>query len=138
MATEEEQEEEEQVEEGFSEAAKAILTYLNETAGKSFRLSKTSLKPIEARLRENFSQEELRRVVDHKVKTWGPDPKMQEYLRPQTLFQASKFESYLQGAPRPAASYHADFVQCPECGAAVLAGETVCQVCKASIEEVSA
>lgn len=75
---------------------KEIIDYLNEKTGKAFKATtKTTKEVISARLRERFSVDDFKRVIDIKVAQWGKDPKMQEYLRPQTLF-GTKMESYLQ------------------------------------------
>jgi len=34
-------------------------------------------------------------VIARKVREWQDDPKLAKYLRPETLFDATKFESYL-------------------------------------------
>jgi len=34
-------------------------------------------------------------AIDNMVEQWGDDPKWSQYLRPQTLFQAKKFDSYV-------------------------------------------
>ena len=39
----------------------------------------------------------IRDVIGFKAQQWGGDPKMRQYLRPDTLF-GTKFESYLQAA----------------------------------------
>jgi uncharacterized phage protein (TIGR02220 family) len=121
----------------FSEEARSILDYLNKRAGKSFRHSKTSLQPIEARLRD-FSPEELRRVIDWKVKDWANDSKMVKYLRPETLFRESKFDGYLNEVPTKTKTATVDFMDCPHCGEPVLRGDSVCSHCKKSVEEASA
>ena len=36
----------------------------------------------------------LKRLIDNKINSWLNNEKMNEYLRPQTLF-GTKFESYL-------------------------------------------
>lgn len=70
-----------------------ILSYLNEKAGTAFRSCRSNNKFIQARLKDH-TIEELKAVVDKKVEEWkGTD--MQKYLRPETLFNATKFESYL-------------------------------------------
>ena len=47
--------------------------------------------------------EEFKKVIDNKVAAWKGDPKMEQYLRPETLF-STKFETYLNdsgtSAPR--------------------------------------
>jgi len=77
-------------------AVKEIIFYLNEKTGKAFKATtKTTKEVISARVRDGFKIDDFKRVIDIKVAQWGKDPKMQEYLRPQTLF-GTKMESYLQ------------------------------------------
>lgn len=90
------------------EQATALLDYLNQAAGKHFRPVPSNLKLIEARLREGATAEECRQVIDAKVAGWDGDPKMADYLRPETLFNASKFHQYLgniRQEPDPEASW---------------------------------
>jgi uncharacterized phage protein (TIGR02220 family) len=77
------------------DAAQSILEYLNKKAGKAFRAVKANLSVINARLTEGASVDECKSVIDAKVGQWSTDPKMQEYLRPQTLFGATKFQQYV-------------------------------------------
>jgi uncharacterized phage protein (TIGR02220 family) len=75
-----------------------IVTYLNNKALRDFKDNTRSTKShIIARIKEGFSLTDFFAVIDHKVSEWGVDPKMQEYIRPETLF-STKFESYLQAA----------------------------------------
>lgn len=77
---------------------KEIVTYLNEKAKKNFRAAtSTTQKHIKARLNEGFTVADCKKVIDTKVDDWLYDSKMNEYLRPQTLF-GTKFESYLNSA----------------------------------------
>lgn len=75
--------------------AKIIIDYLNKRTGKAFKYSKASLGPIVARLKEGYSIGQCQKVIDTKVAKWGHDAKMKDYIRPQTLFAPSHFESYL-------------------------------------------
>jgi len=72
-----------------------VVTYLNEKSEKNFnsKTKKTSTF-IEARNREGFTIDDFKKVIDNKVNQWKSDPKMNLYLRPETLF-GTKFESYL-------------------------------------------
>jgi phage replication O-like protein O len=79
----------------------SILDYLNQKAGKSFKPIDTHLKLIQARLKDGFTIEECKRVVDSRVAKWANDPKMREYLRPSTLFAPSHFDSYLNDYTQP-------------------------------------
>ena len=75
--------------------AKRVLDYLNEKAGTGFKPVESNLKFIVARLKD-YSENDLKAVIDKKVKEWK-GTKMQAYLRPETLFNATKFESYKNG-----------------------------------------
>ena len=92
-------------EEPLVEQAERVIAYLNDRTGRAFRARKPSGGPTRAveghllpRLRDGYSVEECYSVVANRVAAWGSDPKMAQYLRPETLFRASKFESYLGDA----------------------------------------
>jgi len=75
-----------------------IVSFLNEKAGTEFKPETAATrKHVKARWAEGFRLEDFLTVVEHKVGEWKTDPKMCEFLRPQTLF-GTKFESYLQSA----------------------------------------
>lgn len=77
-----------------------VVAYLNDLTGKSFKpKADATRKVIDARLKEGFTVDDCKRVIDAKVVDWGKDAKMRKFLRPETLFRASKFEGYLQEAP---------------------------------------
>ena len=72
-----------------------IVEYLNEKSGKNFRYSSRKTKDlIQARLNEGFTVDDFKTVIDKKVAEWKDDKKMNQYLRPETLF-GTKFEAYL-------------------------------------------
>ena len=78
------------------EKVEEILNYLNEKTGKKFTSrSKSSVKMIKDRLREGYVVDEFKAVIDNKVAAWGNNPDMKIYLRPETLFRPSHFDSYL-------------------------------------------
>lgn len=79
----------------YREAAKEVLAFLNAKTGRSYRPVDTNLRLIEARLKAGATVENCRGVIVRKARVWGTDPKMAEYLRPATLFNATKFEQYL-------------------------------------------
>lgn len=77
-------------------SCKQIIDYLNQVLGTHYKATaKATIKIIKARLNEGHTVDDFKTVIDKKHKTWGKDPKMAEYLRPETLFSASHFESYL-------------------------------------------
>jgi len=77
-----------------------IINYLNTEADKSYEpTTPLTIKLINARLKEGYSLDDFKRVIDIKVEEWkgkySKDGKnWGDYLRPQTLF-SNKFESYL-------------------------------------------
>lgn len=81
--------------------AKRVIEYLNATAGKAFELRTPSgdltanAEAIIARLKEGYTGEQLREVVMLKASQWRGDEKMDEFLRPQTLFGKQKFQQYV-------------------------------------------
>ena len=76
----------------------SVIEKLNTEADRKFRKGGASRKSIQARLNDRFSKDDLFLVIEFKTAQWLDDPKMSEFLRPETLFQASKFEGYLQAA----------------------------------------
>ena len=84
----------------LAQDAKLVIDYLNAKTGSKYRYSKSSTKHIIARLGEGFTVDDCKSVIDKKCNEWLTDPKMQQYLRPETLF-AGKFEGYLNQAPAP-------------------------------------
>ncbi len=75
---------------------KTVIDYLNLTANKKYKPSTLgTILIIQARLNQGYEVEDLKKVVDNKTKEWLNDDKMNTYLRPETLFNATKFESYL-------------------------------------------
>ncbi len=75
--------------------AAAILSHLNDRAGRSYKPVKANLGLIDARMREGATADECRAVIDAKVTEWAGNHAMQAYLRPETLFGATKFAGYV-------------------------------------------
>lgn len=84
-----------------AEAIRQIIDYLNTKTDKHFSpKTKETQKTINARLKEGYTVDDFKRVIDNKVQDWsGGD--MEQYLRPSTLFRPSNFEAYLNQKPRP-------------------------------------
>lgn len=83
----------------------AIITYLNEKAGKAFKTdSELSVTVIRARLEDGWTPDDLKKVIDIKAAKWkgrtttdrdtGQVTVWDDFLRPATLFRKSKFEGY--------------------------------------------
>ncbi len=87
-----------------------IVRHLNERTGSAYRASsKRTRQLIHARWQEGYRQEDFERVIDTMAAEWGSDPKMSAYLRPETLFSASKFEGYLNRRPRSGEVRYGDY-----------------------------
>lgn len=75
-----------------------VIDYFNSVCGTDFKKNtKATIEKVQARFNEKFTIEDFKSVIDFKNKQWKDDPKMKEYLRPETLF-GSKFEAYLQAS----------------------------------------
>lgn len=78
---------------------KKIIDYLNEKANKRFNhKAKGNQKFINGRIAEGYTFEDFKKVIDTKCSDWI-GTKWEQYLRPQTLFNSEKFESYLNQKP---------------------------------------
>lgn len=71
-----------------------IIDNLNGKTGKHYRVTDKTRSLIRARIRDGFTESDFLKVIDNKVRSWANDPKMSQYLRPETLF-GTKFEGYL-------------------------------------------
>jgi len=77
-----------------------VVEYLNRKTGSNFKpTTKTTQSYIKARLNEGHEPDDFKTVIDYCCSKWATDPKMVDYLRPQTLF-STKFEGYLNAAKR--------------------------------------
>ena len=72
-----------------------VLNYLNSKIGSRFRSVPANLKLISARLKEGATVADCKSVIDAKVAEWSEDSKFKKYLRPETLFNATKFAQYV-------------------------------------------
>lgn len=77
--------------------AEQVLEFMNLQFGTQYR----NAEKIKAVIRQipKASFDQFASIIMHKKETWGKDPKMQEFLRPATLFGSSnKFKTYLDDA----------------------------------------
>ena len=78
---------------------KSVVDKMNAILNSKYKPStKSHAQNISARLDEGHSIDDLIMVVKDRLVAWGNDPKMAQYLRPQTMFQAGKFNGYLMAA----------------------------------------
>ena len=78
-----------------------IIGYLNEKTGKRYSAkSEANKKLINGRIAEGRTLEDFTYVIDVKCSHWLDDTKMNEYLRPSTIFAQKNFENYLNQKPK--------------------------------------
>lgn len=79
---------------GKPDDAQEILSYLNKVTGKKFEPVASNMKLIRARLAE-YGKDRLISMVAQQVGKWKFDDVMSPYLRPATLFNATKCAQYI-------------------------------------------
>lgn len=78
------------------EEVKQIVAYFNRVCGTNYKhQSESTASMINARLNDGFTVDDFYKVIDKKYAEWNNDSYWCKYLRPQTLFRPSHFESYL-------------------------------------------
>ena len=78
----------------YKERAAEVIAFLNEKAGRNFDGNGANAQHVIARLKDGETVEDMRAVVAKKCREWKGDPKMDAYLRPETLFNRTKYASY--------------------------------------------
>ena len=80
-----------------------VVDHLNHRAGTHYKATTASTRRlVKARLKEGFTVDDIKLVIDKKCADWLNNRDMAQYLRPETLF-GPKFESYLNSRPVPQA-----------------------------------
>lgn len=81
--------------------SRTALHWLNEKSGKHFRELDSNLKFISARLsEEGVDIEGVKMMIDRQCEMWK-ETNMAEYLRPETLFNKTKFDGYFSARELP-------------------------------------
>lgn len=72
-----------------------VVNHLNHRLGTKYKpTTQATRKLIKARIKEGFTVEDMKLVIDKKAAEWVGNPKMAQFLRPDILF-GNKFEGYL-------------------------------------------
>ena len=72
-----------------------VISYLNNKLGSRYTSkSITNNKLIISKIKDGFTVEDFKNVIDKKYAEWNDNPDFSRYLRPQTLF-GDKFENYV-------------------------------------------
>lgn len=79
---------------GAKSEVEEIVSYLNEKIGTHYKPNTAkTVTLIKARIKEGFTVQDFKTVIDKKIKEWKGTER-EQYLRPETLF-GTKFEGYL-------------------------------------------
>lgn len=75
--------------------SRSVLSHLNKEAGTSYRVDDAEyVRLISDLSHKGYTESQMIEVIDKKCADWLGDPKVEQYLRPRTLF-GQKFEEYL-------------------------------------------
>lgn len=83
------------------DVSKEVLEYLNAKTGRKYRETKHNLTFIRGRLEEEgVTVEGVKQMISRQVARWkGTD--QSEFLRPETLFNPTKFDAYYAARELP-------------------------------------
>ena len=82
-----------------SNVVQEIIDHLNSVVGTKYKASsKATQTKIKARLKEGFTVDDFKTVINKKYAEWR-GTEWSQYLRPETLF-GTKFEGYLNQVPK--------------------------------------
>jgi len=93
------EDEDEDEKEDVLEKEREVLKFLNNTADRKFRLTESTKTLIGARLKD-YSLDDMKRVIVNKHEQWR-GTEQDKFLRPETLFNATKFDGYINEPDRP-------------------------------------
>ncbi|MEQ1963421.1 conserved phage C-terminal domain-containing protein [Xenorhabdus khoisanae] len=78
--------------------AQQVLNYFNQVTSSSYRDGKATMGYIRARLSDGYVVADLMLITDYLTAKWLDDGKMQDYLRPKTLFGPDNCAEYFDKA----------------------------------------
>ena len=83
----------------YSTEADEVIDYLNMKTKSQYRHIDSTRKHIIARLKDKYTVQDCKTVIDKKCEDWlGTE--YEQYLRPKTLFSPEKFDGYLNSKVR--------------------------------------
>jgi len=85
---------------GRPDDVREVLDFLNAKTNSGYRLVASNIEKIASRLREGATVEEMKQVIARKCAEWMGTT-MEKYLRPETLFNATKYNQYAGQLGKP-------------------------------------
>lgn len=79
----------------YIKSSEEVIEYLNSKTGKRFRICQSNQKKIITVLKEGYSIDECKQVIDTKCEQWLHNSEFQKNLNPKTLFSLDNFDRYL-------------------------------------------
>ena len=76
---------------------RAVVDHLNLKTGRRYQAEGKSAGYVHAR-HETYGVPACIEVIDRKVRDWSAHPRWSNFLRPETLFNATKFDAYVNQA----------------------------------------
>lgn len=76
-----------------------VLEHLNQITNKKFKATDSSFQLIIPRLKEGYTVEDFKLVNSYYSQQWN-NPTMQKYIRPKSLYVASKFNEKVEEAKK--------------------------------------
>jgi uncharacterized phage protein (TIGR02220 family) len=92
---------------GKPDDAVEILDFLNARTKSGYRAVSANLDKIRARLLEGATADEMKQVISRKASEWLGTT-MEKYLRPETLFNATKYNQYAGQLGKPLVRHGTD------------------------------
>lgn len=77
----------------LNQEAREVLAFLNAKTGRNYEDVDANMNLIRARLKD-ASVQDCKSIIAKKCRDWRGNEKMEPYLRPATLFNATKFAQY--------------------------------------------
>lgn len=75
-----------------------VIQYLNDKSGKHYHDTPSNRKLIHARLADGYTSMDIAQAINNVCKGWL-NTESERYIRPTTIFAASKFEGYVNDVP---------------------------------------
>lgn len=85
---------------GKPDDAAEVLGFLNARTKSNYKAVASNLEKVKARLNEGATVDEMKAVIDRKAAEWL-STEMEKYLRPETLFNATKYNQYVGQLGKP-------------------------------------
>ena len=75
-------------------ASVRVITFLNAKTGRNYKPDGPNVEMVVSLLKNGSNEDEIRQVIVRKSRQWQGDAKMDEYVRPKTLFNRTNFAQY--------------------------------------------